>query len=97
MQESPERIDTDAARDSMCPSAINTAWPHQDVGDSKILAIFGDDLLLLYLAKGIRLAPELRMCLDRTRFIKRPSHEFLAIGVDRERADEDESPQMSIL
>src|SRR5579864_774128 len=95
MQEGPKRADAHAPRNFRVAWTINAARPDYDVRDCEFFRKFRNDLLLLDLSEAARVSRELRMRFDGTGLVQAPR--FLAVGVNRERADKDKSLQARIL
>ena len=98
MQKDAEGADSDAAGDRLVAGAIDVARPDDDVRDAELLAVLGDELVLLHLREAIRVAAQLGMRLDRARLVAaaRLPARLASPGVDREGTDVDEPPQAAV-
>src|SRR5262249_21838512 len=95
MQKGPERADAHARSYPSVSRAVNTTRSDYDIRDGRFFRKLRDDLLLLNLSEAVRTSRVFRMRFDGTGFVQLPR--FLAIAIDRERADKDKSFQARIL
>src|SRR5437867_5967880 len=87
VQEEPERADPHPVCNGFIAGTINITGSGNDIWNSMLLTILGDDFILLHLCEGVGVSTLFRMRLDGTRLIQEPASRRLSAGVHRKRTD----------
>src|SRR5277367_547259 len=93
MQQETKGANPNAARDALISGAINVPGPYDYVRDPEFLAIFRDNFILLSLGETVGVSSEFGTLFYWARLIQEPPSSLSSIGINREGAYIDESPQ----